>query len=325
LAKTSVSSSAGDVTRAVYSVSVLLFWRLYRYTKREFAPLPFLRIFGAFSLFLTLLLFSTGVCYSESLWNPGFNGYAVDNGGYLPGSIILVRIQTATDLSLKSIQSRNDSTSMSISGGSVGDLLSFVPSGDAQSSREVEDEQRFSLETRFAVRVTGVEDNGNLVVRGRRQITVGGLLEEIYLEGVAPPGAVQNGVVDFSDLADGVLRYRGNAQATDKLIVQGDLSYAPSDALIPIPGPEEGLGEADGEPEEGAETDAGVAPEAAAEAEVAPEAEDEAAGEEVPPLPGTGEAGEKTLQLNDEIRDELIRLYLNRFLQILFDSPGADE
>lgn len=240
------------------------------------------------SLFLCFLLIPGVYTSGESLWSPGFKGYAVDNGAYAPGSIILVRVDAATDLSLKSMQSREDTASFTVSGGSIGEILSFVPSGDAQANREVEDKQTLSLETHFAVRIAGVDDDGNLLLAGRRQITLGGLVEEIYLEGSADPGSIQNGTVRFTDLADALLRYRSNAEPSGQLIREDELSREETPATVEAPVAEE-PGDAQGNPE----------------------------------TPQAGEEG--SLQLDRQRQDELLRRYINRFLQILFDQGDTSS
>lgn len=169
------------------------------------------------------------VLSAQSLWKPGFPGYAAESGGYEPGDIVSVIIDASTVLSLDSVQKSSDSTRISFTGGSAGELVSFLPSAQAGQDSSLEASNDLSLQTRLTVRIQSVDEFGDYLVSGRRQISVDGRLEEISLRGTVSPEKIVDGTLLFGDLADAVLSYTGVLSQNRELIQPGDILYPPND------------------------------------------------------------------------------------------------
>jgi hypothetical protein len=243
-------------------------------------------------LFFCFLIL-TGTLCAESLWKPGFPGYAASGGGYGTGDIISVLLDISTTLSLDSVQKSNDSTQMSFSGSQSEGLFSFLPSARAGSDRSVEGSHDLSMSAVLAARVVDMEPSGTMFIRGRRQIMVNGTMEQITVEGSVSARNVTDSIVRFEDLADARLIWETNAFPAGEVLQDGDIVYDISP-----------------DPELGPELEPELGPELGPDGEI--ELED--AAPPVEPSPG--------VRLEESRERELFRQYANRFLQLLF-TGGA--
>ncbi len=71
----------------------------------------------------------------------------------------------------------------------------------------------------ITVTVIEVLDNGNLVVSGEKQISIGGEQEYIRLSGVINPRFVINNVVASNKVADAKIEYKNSGQISDGLVM----------------------------------------------------------------------------------------------------------
>jgi len=237
---------------------------------------------SSFGRFILILLVGPMVLGAESLWKPGFPGYAAAGGGHGMGDLISVLLDADTVLSLNSVQTSDDTTQLSFSGGDAGELTSFLPSADSSSNRSVEAKHDLSFSTSLAARVIGKDDSGALLISGRRQILINGTREEVSIEGTVAPDAVVEGGVRFEDIADAKLVYLTNAFPAGEVLGENDLRY---DTVPPVVASDGAQGAAD----------------------------QSVSGENSRP------------SLSQQRQRELLRAYMNRFLQLLFpvDSPPS--
>lgn len=240
-------------------------------------------------LFILILLFSGKGVGAESLWAPGFPGYAAEGGGYGAGDIVSVVLSVTSSLSLDSVQKHEDSTRMSFSGNDAEKLVAFLPSAQSGADRSMESGQDLTMSAVLAARITGSDASGALTVRGLRQIVVNGSLEQISVEGSVMPQDIIDGRVLFEKMADARLVFDTNAYPSGEVLREGDIVYTETPPALPPP-----TEAAANDPENGAgETETGTAP--------------------VPPSP----------QIEEERQRELLREYMNRFLQLLFSTEAG--
>ncbi len=241
------------------------------------------RLSGSCLLILIYLFFGKGVG-AESLWAPGFPGYAAEGGMYETGDIVSVVLDTSTSLSLDSVQKHDDSTQMSFSGGNAEGLISFLPSGRSGAERSLENSQDLTMKAVLAARVTGLDASGALVVEGRRQIVVNGSLEQISVSGSVMADDIIDGKIAFEKMADARLVFDTNVYPSGEILREGDIVYG-DETSLPVQS-------TDLDPE--------------TEAEESAQTESEA----VSTVP----------QIDEERQRALLREYMNRFLQLLFST-----
>jgi hypothetical protein len=230
---------------------------------------------------LASLFLLLAVCAAaDSLWSPDFKGYLEGGARVQEGDTVLVTFAEGFALSFKSAGIESKRLSLELSGGPYGDLLSFLPTTRTQGDRSVSGDSRTTLEGSLAVRVTGA-DGGALSLRGQRVVVLNGREESIVLTASVNVRDLSQGrSVEFSRLVDPRLVYRGPTEAAGETITAED--------IIDL-------------------AEAPAAPAALPAAQPLPGAEAPAA---VPPQPRA--------RLTDERRRELLLLYINRMVDILF-------
>jgi len=232
---------------------------------------------------------------AESLWSPGFKGYLSGGRGPAVGDVIVVQIDASSSLSFTSSSTDAKNLTLEFSGGDSGNLFSFLPQVRTSGSRSAAGRDVLSLKTDIPVVVTNVNPDGTVQVQGSRNVVVEGKDESVTVSGAASPTLIdQRGSVAFSRLANSRLVYRTFLTSSQDVLSPADIRQV----LAPAPAA----------PAAGATAATGGAASPGAPAAPAPAAGQAAAQ----PAPAPG------LALTDAKKRQLLLLYLNRLLDVVF-------
>ncbi len=235
---------------------------------------------------------------AESLWSPGFRGYLSGGRGIARGDTILVSVDASSALSFSASASDSKNLTLEFSGGETGNLFAFLPQVKSGGNRSTKGAQDMRLRGEVAAVVTDTDGTGRGMVQGTRTISIEGKEESISVSGwLHPKDLDQGGKVSFSRLGDGRLVFRTFLQpAADTLTgrdIQQIISAAPPAGVAAGAAP--------------AQPGAPAAPGAAAAAPAA-----------VGQAPAASPSA--TLSLTDARKRELLVIYLNRLVDILFSK-----
>jgi flagellar basal body L-ring protein FlgH len=257
---------------------------------------------------LPVLLFAAIVpAGGESLWSPDFKGYLSGSKGLAVGDALVVQIDASSSLSFSSSSNDSKNLTLEFTGGDSGNLFSFLPQVRTGGSLSTTGKDSLSLKTQVPVVVTSVNPDGTAQVQGSRTVTVQGKNESITISGAVSRSLLdQQGMINFSKLANARLAYTTFLASAKDILSAADLQrlLAPTTtAAAPVTGT--------------------TAAPAAAGAAAAP-----AAGSATAPAAGaaaaaaaTGTAAAQTgLSIPDARKKELLLLYLNRLIDIVFNQ-----
>jgi flagellar L-ring protein FlgH len=247
------------------------------------------------------LLFFAGLCAAEaeSLWSPDFKGYLSGSNGLAQGDTIVVAIDTAS--SLKFSASNNDSKTLTLefSGGEGGDLFAFLPQVKTGGAQSAKGDSTYALKAEITALVTAVDATGRATISGSRTVALEGKEESITLTGwVNPKDVDQKGVVSLSRVGNARLTYRTFLMPAQPLLTSKDIQEI-------ISGGSAGTAQASGAG--GTSAVAGGTGTAAAAGAATGTTGGSIAG-----------AQTRTLSLTDAKKKELLLLYLNRLMDVLF-------
>ena len=252
---------------------------------------------------LLLAAVAAGQAGAESLWSPGFKGYL--SGGRAPavGDVIVVHIDASSSLSFTSSSTDAKNLTLEFSGGDAGNLFSFLPQVRTSGSRSAAGRDALSLTTDIPAVVTSVNPDGTVQVQGSRNVVVEGKDESVTVSGVASPALIdQRGSVPFSRLANSRLVYRTFLTSSQDVLSAADIRQV----LAPAPA-------ASAPASTPAATAPGASAAGGAAAPGAPAASAPAAGQPTAqPAPTPG------LTLTDAKKRQLLLLYLNRLIDVVF-------
>jgi flagellar basal body L-ring protein FlgH len=245
-----------------------------------------------------LFLASLSAASGESLWSPDFRGYLSGGKGLVVGDALVVQIDASSSLSYSS--SSNDSKNLTIefSGGDAGNLFSFLPQVRTGGNLSTSGKDSLSLTAAIPVVVTALNPDGTAQVQGSRAITVQGKNESITVTGAVAPSLLdQKGTISFSRLANAKLSYTTFLASANDVLSPSDLQAMLAPAAAGT----------------GAATAAGTT--------TAP-----AAGTAAPAAGAAAGAGTTTtaastaLTIPDARKKQLLLLYLNRLIDVVFSQ-----
>ena len=220
---------------------------------------------------------------AESLTGPGFKGW-LSGKGLVKGDSVFVEIDTTSKLAFSAAGSDSRTFTLEFTGGETGNLFSFLPQGRTGGDRSLSGGQELSLRGRIPVVVQEIDGTGRALVRGSRAIEIEGREESIEISGWVHPRDVDGDRgVTFSRIADARLVYRTLLSSARDVLSAEDirkvLAAAPAAPATP------------------------AAPAAAT-------AGTTAAAASTPPA--------STMSLTDEKKLELLLVYLNRLIDLVF-------
>ena len=247
---------------------------------------------------LPFLLAAAAVAGADSLWSPTFKGYLAGGTGLAVGDSLVVQIDASSSLSFSSSSNDSKNLTLEFTGGSAGDLFSFLPQVRTGGTLSTAGKDSLSLTASLPVVVTAIAPDGTAQVQGTRTISVQGKNESITVSGTVSPGLVgRKGTLSFSQLANARLAYTTLLSSATNVLSAADLQTTVAPAA------------ASG----GAATPAGGTAGPAAAAGAAAAATAAAA------TPGAAAATpQSTLSIPDARKKQLLLLYLNRLLDVIF-------
>jgi flagellar basal body L-ring protein FlgH len=224
----------------------------------------------------------------ESLWSPDFKGYLSGSRGLAAGDALVVQIDASSSLSFSSSSNDSKNLTLEFSGGDAGNIFSFLPQVRTGGTQSTAGKDSLSLKTQLPVVVTAVNPDGTAQVQGSRSIAIQGKNESITVTGSVSPGLLdQKGTINFSKLANARLSYTTFLASAKDALSPADLQRLLTPA--PAAGAPAGAAAAGG-------TTGGAA-----------------SGAATPPAQ-TG------LTISDAKKKELLLLYLNRLIDIVFSK-----
>ncbi len=255
----------------------------------------------------------------ESLWEPTFPGYITGSSSFNPGDSLLIVIDSESSLSVDATLSSSKRLTIELTGGEGAGLFDFLPGGSSSGSESLHGSQEIELKTVLPVTIVEIEPGGYLSVEGGRTLSVFGKEESISLTGVIDPELIEEGRrIPFSAVSEASLTYTttldpGAAIVTDADIEEvGQPAGAPQTAGAP--------GATGVQPGATGPSGTGAQPAgAAALANIGGSASAEV-GVSQPETQQTVET-ETALRLTEERRRELLLLYLNRMIDLIFAQP----
>jgi flagellar basal body L-ring protein FlgH len=251
-----------------------------------------------------LLLAALTRAGGESLWSPDFKGYLSGGRGFAVGDAIVVQIDASSSLSFSASSNDTKNLTLEFTGGDSGNLFSFLPQLRTGGTQSTTGKDSLSLKTQVPVVVTAVNPDGSAQVQGSRTVSVQGKNESVTVSGSVSPNLLdQKGTVSFSRLANSRLLYTTFLASTKDVLTQADLQTlltpAPAAAVTPA-----------GQP--------GVAPAGALTAAPAGTPIAAPAGAPAPVSAGAAQAPQQQLVISDARKKELLLLYLNRLIDVVF-------
>ena len=256
------------------------------------------------------LQFGTG----ESLWDSQFEGYYSEKQSLDPGELFTVVIDSESGIEYEASRSGDKELVLQFTGGSGSDMFSFLPDMTSSRNEVTGGEETYSLRTELAVRVQEIDNNGNGFIQGSRTITLQGAVQSVTLSGwVSPSQISEDRRIPFDRITDLRLTYRSFLASERPVLTEDDIQEIIAQAEEEQPLGEQPLGE---EPEEAQPAE-----------EQPPEAQPEGGqpAEEQPIGTQSGQPAGETggnYMLTDEKKRELLLLYMNSFLDLLFETGG---
>jgi hypothetical protein len=241
----------------------------------------------------------------ESLWSPGFKGYLSGGRGFAVGDSFVVQIDASSSLSFSSSSTDTKNLTLEFSGGDSGNLFSFLPQLRTGGNRSTTGKDSLSLKTQIPVVVTAVDPAGAAQVQGSRTVNIEGKNESVTVSGAVSPNLIdQKGSVNFSQLANARLTYTTFLSSPRDVLSQADLVRL----LTPAPAAQPGAAAQPGT----AAQPAGAPPAGAAAAQPA------GAQPAAAPPGATAQPPQSTLTISDARKRQLLLLYLNRLIDVVF-------
>jgi len=254
------------------------------------------------ALALILLAATILAAGAENLTSPGFKGY-LSGKGLAKGDSVFVQIDTTSKLAFAAASTDARTFTLEFSGGVTGNLFSFIPPGRTAGDRTLKGTQELSVEGRIPATVMEIDDAGRALVRGSRTIEIEGRKESIEISGWVDPRDVEGDrTVGFSMLADARLVYTTFLSSTRDVLTAEDIV----EVLQALPQTPEGAALIQPAGTVGATTGTPAAT---------------GTGQPVGTATGTPAAQPAplaTITLTDRKKLELLLVYLNRLVDLVF-------
>mgnify|MGYP001341819999 FL=1 len=159
--------------------------------------------------------------FSTSLWNNStddkFRSLYSDNKAYKVGDIVTILVSET--VSLTQNDSADDKRKGLVSSalsfiGTVGNLAldKFIPvNGDDQGRTQTDNTAQSQVITRIAATIVETDQNGNLIIEGRKETKVGQDVRELLIQGkVRPADITAQNTIDSFKIANAKIWYNGN-------------------------------------------------------------------------------------------------------------------
>ncbi|MGM0549269.1 MAG: flagellar basal body L-ring protein FlgH [Bacillota bacterium] len=172
-----------------------------------------------FILLVFLVLILSPVIMATSLWSDESQDLYQDYPDYHLGDIITVMIEE----NASAIQSANSDASQSsdYNAAEGGGILDFIPFFDfSYSDSETADgetQRSGTLQADITTEIVGLQENGNLKIRGNKRVKINGEIQTIVLEGVIRPKDINfDNEISSKRVSNANIEYEGEGVVGDK-------------------------------------------------------------------------------------------------------------
>jgi len=170
-------------------------------------------------IFSLILIFSSLAVSADSLWSDNSANIYQDFPDYEVGDIITVVIEEDAS----AIQSANTGTSQDSNYSSTGgtNILDFLPLFDFgysdSESADGQTQRSGTLEADITTKIIEIDENGNLEIKGRKQVKINGETQTIILSGVIRAEDVNfENEISSKRVASANVEYEGEGPIGDK-------------------------------------------------------------------------------------------------------------
>jgi len=170
-------------------------------------------------IFSLILIFSSLSVSAASLWSDNSANIYQDFPDYEVGDIITVVIEQDAS----AIQSANTGTSQDSNYSSTGgtNILDFLPLFDFgysdSESADGQTQRSGTLEADITTKIIEIDENGNLEIKGRKQVKINGETQTIILSGVIRAEDVNfENEISSKRVASANVEYEGEGPIGDK-------------------------------------------------------------------------------------------------------------
>ena len=182
---------------------------------------------------LTLII-SMAVAFpaaADSLWPGGranfgnHSSLVTDSRALSIGDLVTVRVMESASAQQSAETSTNSHAQMAGAAGIGGwntrsstlPINSWGLGGQTNASGGGKTERGGKLVTTITARVVNIQENGNLMIEGRRSLKINEEKQHIFLRGVIRPGDIgPNNVVMSSSISDAQISYEGHGPLSEK-------------------------------------------------------------------------------------------------------------
>ena len=253
---------------------------------------------------LFFLCFSMIGTFSQSLWNPDFKGYINPNPALAVGDIVVVELNENTALNFSFSQKEDRQLTLQFSGGEGGNLFSFLPTVRTGGNEAGKGNDKVKLKAKIAARVTKVTGNGILRIEGTKSMNLGKKSQSISISGYVAASDLKAGnTIDFVKVADATLTYKTLVEPGTPILTSNDINEVITQAAT---------GGVQGSAQGGAGARGSQPPVAGGVAGAT------AGGTQPVTVPAGSSPQKKSLTLTDAKKKELLLIYLNRMIQLIF-------
>ncbi len=261
---------------------------------------------------LIFILIHSYLLSAESLWNADSRGYLSGRRSLEKGDLVTVLIDVSSKLNLKASKVDAKTATLEFSGGEGGNPFSFLPTMKSDSNSNLKGEERLELSTNIVAKVEDVDETGKALLKGTKRLSVQGVTESCTVSGWVDPREIAGAkTIAFDRLGDAQLVYSSMLSSDSQILREDDFAAILQSAQQAPMQPS-----AQGQAQAGtAQTTAqGQAPSAPAAQPPGGETQAGAA----PQMAQTQQPAAEKLTLTDAKKKELLLLYMNRFLDLIF-------
>ncbi|GEM_PF-1493651 len=264
-------------------------------------------------LLLFFLCFSIAGIFSQSLWNPDFKGYINPNLAIAVGDIVVVELNENTTLNFSFSQKEDRQLTLQFSGGEGGNLFSFLPAVKTGGNEGGKGNEKVELKAKIAARVTEVTGNGILRIVGTKSMNLGKKSQSVTIAGYINASDLKaDNTIDFARMADATVTFKTLVEPGTPILTSNDIEEVITQAAA---------GGGQGSTQGGAGAQGAQPPVAGgvAGATAGGNQPTAATGGIQPVTAPTGPSlQKKTLTLTNAKKKELLLIYLNRMIQLIF-------
>lgn len=180
---------------------------------------------------IILLIFSQFHILALSLWDNNIGERLVRARKYEIGEIIRIQIDEKNILSYKATLNNNKSGSLTITGGDVSDMFSFLPDASSKQNFSAANTDELIISSTISGVISEITPVGLLRINGKKEIQVDKNKETIEISGLVHPKSInESGVINSVDLTNSSITYTTGIGSDSLVLTSNDFQEIESDA-----------------------------------------------------------------------------------------------